>query len=61
MICLGVWLLGTSGPWPIALASFVVAAILFKGCPMCWMMGLLDAVARHRARKGPTPRRIDRA
>ncbi len=45
-----VWILGSPGLLTGALALFaaVGAVLLLRGCPMCWMVGLAETVARRR-------------
>jgi hypothetical protein len=33
-----------------ALILFPLALVALRGCPMCWMVGLIETVSRRRAR-----------
>lgn len=35
-------------PWLLPI-SLVGAVVLLRGCPMCWLMGLFDAIAARRS------------
>lgn len=40
--------------WP-AVALLAVAVFLMRGCPACWLMGLVEAIERGSDRKRPPP------
>ena len=52
-IVLALWLLSMSGflPGAAAVASLVGAAMLLRGCPMCWFIGLVETISAS-TRKG---------
>ncbi len=35
----------------IAIACFVGALVLFRGCPMCWVVGLFETIAKNKEHK----------
>ena len=39
---------------PISLALLPVTAVVWRGCPTCWTIGLLGTLADSRARRGCT-------
>lgn len=41
--------LSSGNPW-VALGFGAAAFVLFRGCPMCWTIGLLETVQRRLAR-----------
>lgn len=44
----------SSGDPPVAIPALLVALIAFRGCPMCWVFGLIERGAHNcalRARK----------
>ena len=49
-----VWMLASPGllSGALALAAFVGAVFLLRGCPMCWLVGLAETVARRRTENG---------
>jgi hypothetical protein len=49
---LAIGLLAVVGP--ISLTLLPVTAILWRGCPTCWTVGLLGTLAENRARRGCT-------
>ena len=40
-------LYGSERIW-ILLPSLLGALVLLRGCPMCWLMGLIEAASGHR-------------
>lgn len=38
-------------PW-LSPALLIGAVVLLRGCPMCWLSGLFDALAARRSRVG---------
>jgi hypothetical protein len=44
--------------WPrfglIALAPAAIGVVVLRGCPMCWTIGLIQTVTRHRLRRDCT-------
>lgn len=34
----------------VVLVLLLGAFLLFRGCPMCWLMGLLETIAKRQAR-----------
>ena len=40
------WLLSAPTPWRglVAVPSIIAALILMRGCPMCWLTGLLGTI-----------------
>jgi hypothetical protein len=49
---LAIGLLSVVGP--ISLALLPLTAVLWRGCPTCWTVGLLGTLADDRARRGCT-------
>ncbi len=51
LITLALWLLSSSNPIGIvvAVAALVGAALLLRGCPMCWLTGLFETIQNSRA------------
>jgi hypothetical protein len=51
LITAGVYLLATHTPvlGLLAAACFGGAFFFFRGCPMCWLMGLFETMANQRA------------
>lgn len=51
LVAAGLYLLGTPTLWMtlLAVACFGGAFLLFRGCPMCWLMGLFETMANQRA------------
>jgi hypothetical protein len=45
-IVAAVWVTGAGAWWatPVSLALGVGSLIAFRGCPMCWTIGLVEAV-----------------
>jgi uncharacterized membrane protein YdbT with pleckstrin-like domain len=41
-----VWLLSAPTPWRglVAVLSMIAALILMRGCPMCWLTGLIGTI-----------------
>ncbi|MGO9973117.1 MAG: hypothetical protein ACLP01_09965 [Solirubrobacteraceae bacterium] len=37
---------------PVSLALLLVTAVVWRGCPTCWTVGLLGTLADDRARRG---------
>jgi hypothetical protein len=52
LVAFVVWLLSAPSPWRwlVAVPSIIVAFILLRGCPMCWLAGLIVTIA-HSSRK----------
>lgn len=52
LVCLGVALrVGTDHPF-VAAAGVLLAMFFLRGCPMCWLLGLLDRVRTRTPRIG---------
>ena len=51
------WYVGARQPaFTLAIIPMLIGAVLLlRGCPMCWLMGLLEAVSTRKA--GTTPER----
>lgn len=47
-VLLAIWLLTTPDSWRIAGAvpSLIAALILMRGCPMCWLSGLIATIMK---------------
>ena len=48
LIAAGVWLVAAPGPLRVGgggAEAFVTAALLMRGCPTCWLMGLAETIA----------------
>jgi hypothetical protein len=42
--------IGWAGDWPIlAVVALLLALVAFRGCPMCWTIGLFEVLV-HRVR-----------
>ena len=41
-------LLFISLPWPVRLTGAVLALVLMRGCPTCWLVGLIETIARRK-------------
>ena len=41
-------LLFVSLPWPVRLTGAVLALVLMWGCPTCWLVGLIETIARRK-------------
>jgi hypothetical protein len=47
LVLMAVWLLSLHGllPGAAAVAGFVGAVVLLRGCPMCWFIGLFETIS----------------
>lgn len=47
LVFLAIWLLSAPDLWRVVVAvpSLVTALILMRGCPMCWLTGLMGTIA----------------
>src|SRR4051812_16046007 len=56
-LLLVVWALANAAAHPVlAVAAGLTAMLAWRGCPMCWTIGLVETAAR-RLRAGRTPSR----
>ncbi len=57
LIGVGLYLIAGSMPYalPVALIGFAGAFFLFRGCPMCWLMGLFETIHNQRAKSMQKP------
>ena len=46
----GMCLLAAPVPRFLSLSCFAGALVLFRGCPMCWLMGLIERIARQKSK-----------
>lgn len=51
-----VW--ASSRPW-LALLAFPVALVLLRGCPMCWMLGLIETLQARLPNRAKSERHGD--
>jgi hypothetical protein len=48
----GIWISGQHQPWaiPAFVTLVVVALVAWRGCPTCWLMGLMARISAPRRR-----------
>ena len=56
LIALALYLITLGGLYPVLVAALSIGGAIFllRGCPMCWLMGLMETIARQRGSKDPS-------
>lgn len=56
LLVIGIYL--SSSYFIVAIGCIAGAFILFRGCPMCWTIGLLETIANKAAKKSEEENRV---